>query len=405
MREVETDLVKTAKAEFVQQAVANFATAWAGMTNVQLKMDASTTLRKAFLSGDEADRINVDNTPGGVQSGVPAAYGFNHSHYNPMFRAQIQGAGYSDFYLLDLNGNVVYSTTKHDDFGANVADGGQYADTGLGKAYQAAMTAETADAFAFADFSTYVPDGGAPRMFFATPVFDASNVRLGVVAISLGAEQPTKVIGYRQGLGQTGDTIIVGEDGLARSDSGSTKESELLQPTLFDDVIKAAVDGVPGDTIASNFRGADVIAAAAPADVTSSTGWAVVAVMNRAEIFAPVATLTTLMLVIGGALLVVVAALGWLFARSVSQPITRLTRGMNALAQGNLDVEIKGADKTDELGQMARAVEVFRANARQVEEMSEGERALVRTAPPGTRRHDAAAAARLRRSRRRGGAW
>jgi methyl-accepting chemotaxis protein len=77
---------------------------------------------------------------------------------------------------------------------------------------------------------------------------------------------------------------------------------------------------------------------------------------------------------IGGGLLVVVGVLGWLFARSVSQPITRLTTSMNALAAGDLDVEVKGAKKTDELGEMARAVEVFRANARQVNEMSEDER-------------------------------
>jgi methyl-accepting chemotaxis protein len=78
---------------------------------------------------------------------------------------------------------------------------------------------------------------------------------------------------------------------------------------------------------------------------------------------------------IGGALLAIVALLGWLFARSVTRPITHLTAGMNALAAGDLDVDVAGADKTDELGEMARAVEVFRANARQVAEMSEGERA------------------------------
>ena len=53
-----------------------------------------------------------------------------------------------------------------------------------------------------------------------------------------------------------------------------------------------------------------------------------------------------------------VVSSGWLFARGVSTPITRLTSGMNALAAGNLDVEVSGTEKSDELGQMARAVEV-----------------------------------------------
>ncbi len=375
LKDVETDLVRTAKAEYVQQAMANFATAYAGMTNAQLNMDAGITLRKVFLTGDMAARINVDNTPGGQASGVPAAYGFNHAHYNPIFRAQIQSAGYTDLYLIDTTGNVVYSTTKHDDFATNFADGGKYADSGLGRAYRAAMAAKSSDNFAFADFSAYPANDSLPRMFFATPVFDASSTRVGVIAIALDATQPTKVIGYRQGLGLTGDTIIVGADGLARSDSGFTPDSDVLKPTLFDGVIKTAIDGVPGDTSAPDFRGAEVIAAAAPSDVTGDQSWAVIAVINRAEIFAPVTTLTTLMLGIGGALLIIVALGGWLFAASITRPIAHLTRGMKALASGDLDVDIKGQNKRDELGEMARAVEVFRANAKRVETMAEDERA------------------------------
>jgi len=67
--------------------------------------------------------------------------------------------------------------------------------------------------------------------------------------------------------------------------------------------------------------------------------------------------------------------LGFLVSRAIIRPISRLTRGMNALAGGELDVEIRGAEKNDELGEMARAVEVFRANALRVHEMTEAERA------------------------------
>jgi len=375
LKDVEQDLVRTAKAEFVQAAVANFATAYAGMTNEQLKMDAGTTLRKVFMTGDVPSRLTVDNTPGGVQSGVPAAYGFNHSHYNPIFRAQIQSAGYSDLYIFDLTGNVVYSTTKNDDFGVNFTSDPKYAQTGLGAAYKTALAGKTSDDFAFADFSPYGPNGNAPRMFFAAPVFDSTSTQVGVIAIGLDASRITSVIGNRQGLGQTGDAIIVGADGLARSHTGTTADTDVLKPTLFDDVIKQATAGTQGETDVPNFRGNDVIAAAAPAHVTGSTNWAVVAEMDRAEIFAPVTSLTTLMLAIGGGLLALVALGGWLFASGVTRPITGLTRGMKALAEGDLSVAIKGQSKRDELGAMARAVEVFRENALKMQGMSEEERA------------------------------
>jgi methyl-accepting chemotaxis protein len=367
---IESDLSKTAKNDNTLFAVANFAKAWRGLDNPSLGTDAATTLQAAFFTGDADKRIDIDKV-----TGLTPAYAVNHTHYQPIYRAQIEEQGYHDLYLFDLDGHLVYTTRKADDFATVFAagSGGKYADSSLGKLFQAAAKDDKATDILFADFAPYPPANNMPLAFFAQPLFDATNVKVGVLAISIPADGLAGVISYRQGLGSTGDTIIVGGDGLARSDSTFTAANDVLQPTIFDDAIKAAIDGVPGDT-AANFRGNDVIAAAASADVTSSLSWAVVAVMNKAEIFAPVAMLATLMAGIGGALLVIVGILGWLFARSVSRPITRLTTGMNALAAGDLDIEVTGTQKSDELGQMARAVEVFRANARQVAEMSEDER-------------------------------
>jgi methyl-accepting chemotaxis protein len=366
---IESDLLKTAKSDNTLFAIANFAKAWRGLDNPSLGTDAATTLQSFFLTGEPDKRIDVDKVVG-----LTPAYAVNHTHYQPIYRAQLATQGYHDLYLFDLDGHLVYSTRKSDDFATSFAAGGKYADSTLGALFRQAQSDDTAGDLLFADFAPYAPAGGMPLAFFATPVFDATNVKIGVIAIAVPAGPLGQVIGYRQGLGSSGDTIIVGLDGLARSDSAATPDNDVLKPTIFDNVIKAAVTGVPGDTSAADFRGSDVIAAAAPADITASQSWAVIAVMNRGEIFAPVATLTTMMLAIGSGLLILVGILGLLFARSVSMPITRLTTGMNALAAGDLEVKIEGIDKTDELGQMARAVEVFRANARQVEEMSEDER-------------------------------
>jgi diguanylate cyclase (GGDEF)-like protein len=61
---------------------------------------------------------------------------------------------------------------------------------------------------------------------------------------------------------------------------------------------------------------------------------------------------------------VVLALLGSsLVGRSISRPVLRLTSLMNGLAGGNTDLAVPGAERRDEVGAMARAVEVFRANA------------------------------------------
>ncbi len=58
-----------------------------------------------------------------------------------------------------------------------------------------------------------------------------------------------------------------------------------------------------------------------------------------------------------------VFSLLWLIRSRVTGPIARMTDVMSRLAAGNLDQEVPGKDQTNEIGEMARAVEIFRNTA------------------------------------------
>jgi methyl-accepting chemotaxis protein len=53
----------------------------------------------------------------------------------------------------------------------------------------------------------------------------------------------------------------------------------------------------------------------------------------------------------------------WMSSTKIERPLTRLSDQMRALAGGDLTVEIVGAERRDEIGEMAKAVEVFKTNA------------------------------------------
>jgi methyl-accepting chemotaxis protein len=55
-------------------------------------------------------------------------------------------------------------------------------------------------------------------------------------------------------------------------------------------------------------------------------------------------------------------AVGYFVARSVTQPIGAITSGMGSLTEGDLEVEITGQDRKDEIGAMAAAFQVFKEN-------------------------------------------
>jgi methyl-accepting chemotaxis protein len=67
--------------------------------------------------------------------------------------------------------------------------------------------------------------------------------------------------------------------------------------------------------------------------------------------------------------------LGLLISRSLTTPIAGMTRAMGRLATKDFSVEVPGQNRSDEIGDMAKAVLVFRETGIEAEQMRESERA------------------------------
>ncbi len=76
-----------------------------------------------------------------------------------------------------------------------------------------------------------------------------------------------------------------------------------------------------------------------------------------------------------GVLSLIAVALGlifaWAIARSILNPVNAMTHAMGDLAGGQLDVTVPALDRHDEIGQMAKAVQVFKQNAIDKKRMEE----------------------------------
>ncbi|MFP5076198.1 methyl-accepting chemotaxis protein [Rhizobium sp. YIM 134829] len=96
---------------------------------------------------------------------------------------------------------------------------------------------------------------------------------------------------------------------------------------------------------------------------------------------------------------VIALAASFVAVRRVARPIARLQESMSALADGRSDKEIPFRDRGDEIGDMARAVEVFRENARERERLelqSEADRNLTEAERRENERRRAAQAADIK---------
>jgi methyl-accepting chemotaxis protein len=85
---------------------------------------------------------------------------------------------------------------------------------------------------------------------------------------------------------------------------------------------------------------------------------------------------TTEIVLMGMAVFAVVLLVAWLINRDITGPLGRLSWVMEGVADGHWDMQIPDADRKDEVGRMARALSVFKDNAREVAQLkAEGEEA------------------------------
>lgn len=90
---------------------------------------------------------------------------------------------------------------------------------------------------------------------------------------------------------------------------------------------------------------------------------------NEESMASSLATDKTLVLIVGGLALVLGGVLALLTAKSITGPIGAMTDVMNRLRSGERNVLVPSTKNKDEVGEMARAVEVFKENLIKVEQM------------------------------------
>jgi len=337
-----------------------------GFSQDSMTGKSAESLRQAYLTdnpNDPSNRFKFDSA-----GRANNAYDIQHTRFHSVFRSLMLAHGYADVALFDVNGTLVYSAAKRDDFGLSAGAGGALETTGIGAAFKVAAL-QPEGVVKFIDFAGYGPAGNVPQSFIAAPVYKGPLV-IGVLVFAIPADGISIMLQGARGLGKTGEVLLVGADNLLRSDSRFSEASDVLVTWL--DVPALTADA----TVASEYRGIPLTAT----DVSfafKGVKWRIVAVQATEEVLAPVTQMRNMMLMVGGLLLAVAAVVGLVFSRSIAKPISRLTSTMEALAAGDLAVDVQGAGRRDEIGQMAKAVEVFRENGLRMAQMTEAEAARI----------------------------
>ncbi|MDP3815158.1 methyl-accepting chemotaxis protein [Pseudomonas sp.] len=265
-------------------------------------------------------------------SGLNGAALVSASNYDrPIYENFIQTYGYRELKLIASDGTVMFSVLRGDDYQQNLSQGA-WRELPMGRLASAGLSSKTSQ---ISDLAIN-PQTGEPSQFLVSPVISEGEL-IALLMLELPIAPLNSVMQTRQGLGEAGETYLVGADGLLRSDSARFSAHQVQrsaqQPSaLQGDAIARALRGEQGRLAELGLNQQPALKAFVPLEFDGQQ-WALIAEMDQAQAFAPVHELMWQILLLGLLTVAAVLLATWLVSRSVMRPLGGEPGTMAELAQ------------------------------------------------------------------------
>ncbi|NOQ34602.1 MAG: HAMP domain-containing protein [Methylococcaceae bacterium] len=269
----------------------------------------------------------------------------------------LKAYGYYDIFLISPDGYVFYSVGHESDYRTNMLTG-QYSSSNLGALVSRVKTSKR---FAFADYKPYEPSGGKPASFIAQPVVKDGKVEL-IVAMQMSVDKINKVMQERTGMGDTGESFLIGGDNLMRSssslDATHEVEASFKNPStgsIDSEMTRNGLSGKDGIVLSPDYRDIVVLGAFANIKLYGETNWVMVSKIDAHEALKPIDDLQMNMFYLGIVIMVAIVVFALFVARTIANPIVNMANTITKIAEEQdltLDVAV---ESNDEIGHMSEA--------------------------------------------------
>ena len=261
--------------------------------------------------------ISNNHNPTGEKSVLTQApdgseYSKVHANFHPIMRSFLEKFGYYDIFLVDhKTGSIVYSVFKEVDYGTSLFTG-IYNNTNFSRVVKEAIESDDRKFVKLIDFEPYAPSYQAPASFIACPIYDG-NEKAGILVFQMPINKINQIVTgdnkwRTDGLGQTGETFIVGNDFKLRSMARELVEDKahylvmlkqngyhemaihqvdkmntsILVERVKIEAVTRALDGNAGTAIEKNSYGADALIAYAPLAI-ADVQWVILSTISEEE--------------------------------------------------------------------------------------------------------------------------
>jgi methyl-accepting chemotaxis protein WspA len=259
----------------------------------------------------------------------------------PILANYVESFGYSNGYLFDTEGTLLFQLKANLDVGSNLLRGPL-------KVSKLAEVYDRVRALAQTEVSDYqmYPGRSEPAAFIAGPVFNAQGRIIGFAALELGNRQVFRVFHDYSGLGETGESMVAMRQGQEftyvippRHNLGTDQWSRLLLGGDMATAMQKAVQGEHGYGEAIDYRGSRIIGVWT---YLPSYRWGMVVKQDIDEAFALVYLQRRVVILLLAATILVVALFALWLARTITRPIREAAFVTDRVASGDLSVSCEG---------------------------------------------------------------
>lgn len=366
--EMREDLIDAAEKRFAAQVenMQDNMHDWVNNKRVSaLELAATPAVRRLFQSAGEGQGTQPQN---GANEAITAP------EFDSFIDEFAEYSGASHIYVMNERGRFLHSSNDNVREGSFLSDR-LFEDTTISKVLKAASGLSKGE-FAFVSFAGNSPLNGVRSSFVATPVHGLDGKLLGLVAIELDQSGLYEILTNGIAFSASTEVFLVAPGFEAANNShtpGLFKLGDVLPqspqvlyaqqgsgPKLFTEVPRI---GDPADSKAA-------YALSAPFNLFGEK-WGIVIQKDETEVLREVEGAFYKQLIVSAVAIAAVLALGLLIGRSITKPLDRVTGAIHRIGEGSYDVTVVDTDRTDELGDIAKAVERQRValiEAREAEE-------------------------------------
>lgn len=278
---------------------------------------------------------------------------------NQFFENLLLKYGYYDMFIIDTNGNILYTVKEESDLYENLIEGSLNR-SGLALAFRKSRSALDTE---ISTFSDYAPSK-AKASFITTPIFDENKI-IGILAFQISEKKLFKMVVNYAGLGKSGEIVagyfdkeknIISAIPLRYNPNAFAESFILQQSADFKKnlPVREALEGRDGAGKAKDYRDVKIYAAW---KYVQSLRWGMVVKIDYDEIMKPAFDRAFInMLILFFVIIFIVIAIIFITKHIVS-PVTTLTKRVENLSiKGSIEaINDEEIDLNNEIGTLQKS--------------------------------------------------